>query len=48
MVEGREEEAAWEDLTVEEFFMAEENFHEGGQDFVAFFKKNEKKNFNWK
>ena len=33
----------WEDLFMEEFVMGEENSNEGAQDFLALFKKKEKK-----
>ena len=49
---GQREGVTWEDLSMEEFIMREENFHEGAQDFLALFKKkNERiniKKFNWK
>jgi len=43
-VEGRE--FTWEDLSMEEFFMRGENFHEGGAGFsnIIFFLNNEKIN----
>ena len=34
---GRREVVTWEDLSMEEFIMREENFQEGTQDFVALF-----------
>ena len=34
----------WGKLSVEEFFMGEEDFHRGMQHFLALFKKNEKIN----
>ena len=33
----------WEDLSMEEFVMGEEYFHEGVRDFLALFKKKMKK-----
>ena len=32
---GRGEEVMWEDLSIEEFFMREENFHEGSAGFSS-------------
>ena len=37
----------WEDISMEEFIMREDNFHEGGAGLLALFKK-KKKIFNWK
>ena len=36
---GHREEATREDLFMEEFFMREENFHEGGAGFSSIIKK---------
>ena len=33
----------WEDLSMEEYIMREENFHEGVQDFLSLSKKNNEK-----
>jgi len=44
-------EVKWEDLSMEKFFVREENFHEGGAGFFSIiYKKKEKINifFNWK
>ena len=48
---GRVKGVTWEDISMEELTMREENFHKGG-DFLALLKKNNekinKKNvFNW-
>ena len=39
---GVEEGFKWGDLSMEEFFMAEDNFHEGAQDILALFKTKQK------
>ena len=36
-------EVTWENLSMEEFIMREDNFHEGAQDFLALFKRNNEK-----
>ena len=40
---GLGEGAMWEDLPLEEFVMGEEKFHEGAQDFLTIFLKNNEK-----
>ena len=36
---GSRERITWEDLSMEEFIMREENFHEGGAGFSSIIKK---------
>ena len=43
--EDLREGASWEDLSMEEFVMGEENFNEGAQDFLALFKKQRKNKY---
>ena len=52
---GPGEGVMWEDLSMEEFIMRKENFHEGGAGFSSIIEKNKKNNekinkkkFAWK
>jgi len=37
------EEVNWEDISMEEFVMGEENFHKGGPGFTSIISKNKEK-----